>query len=195
MVKQRAHGRNFIYEFYFKGKRAIDVGCGEGEFLKFDKALIEGVDANKRVIAELTASGFKVKLASGDVLPYKDDEFEMAHCHNVIEHLSIEKARGMIQETARVLRSGGLFVLSSEVVTKKFWNTFGHVKPYPPEAVIRLFRKESREEFDEISNLESVGVFYLGDYHKNRILYFVSALLGYLTPLCRREYFLILRKK
>ena len=195
ILKSRLKGRNFLYEFYFKSKKTIDVGCGEGDFLKYDKALISGIDTNERVVKKLKAEGFHAALSSGAATPFADGEFEAAHCHNVIEHLSVDKAYGMIKETARILKSGGIFVLSSEIVTKKFWETFGHVKPYPPGAVRKLLRDESREEFEGISNLEYVGVFYLGNYHKNKFLYLISAFLGYYTPLCRREYFLVLRKK
>ncbi|MEN9621728.1 MAG: hypothetical protein RLZZ67_162 [Candidatus Parcubacteria bacterium] len=194
ILKQRLAGKNFLFEFYFKGKKTLDVGCGEGAFLGLDKALMHGVDTNSRVITRLLSEGYKTKLASGDKLPYTDEEFEALNCHNVIEHLTIDKAYGMLSESARVLKKGGYLVLSSETVTKKFWNTFGHVKPYPPESIKKLLRAESREEFEPVTGLEYVGVFYLGDYYKNKILYLLSAFFGYYTTLSRREYFVVLKR-
>jgi hypothetical protein len=47
----------------------------------------------------------------------------------VIEHLDVGAAHAMLREALRVLRPGGCLVLSSETVNKKFWETFGHVKP------------------------------------------------------------------
>ena len=85
--------------------------------------------------------------------------------------------------------------MSSEVVTKKFWGTFGHTRPYPPGSIKKLLREDSREEFETIKTFEWVNVFYLGDYYKNKILYLISAFLGYYTPIFRREYFVVLRKK
>ncbi|MFA6554482.1 MAG: class I SAM-dependent methyltransferase [Candidatus Paceibacterota bacterium] len=195
LLREKMKGRNFIYEFYFKGKRTIDVGCGGGQFLAFDKKLIHGVDLNEVVVQKLASDGFMVKVASADKIPYEDGKFEMAHCHNVIEHLIPKTAHGMLCESARVLKRGGMLVLSSEVITRKFWGTFGHTRPYPPSAVKKLLREDSREEFEPISSLEWVGVFYLGDYYSNRVMYLISAFLGYYTPLFRREYFLVLRKK
>lgn len=195
ILKERLGKRNFLYEFYFKNKKTIDIGCGGGQFLMFDKKLIHGIDLNEHVIEKLAKNGFLVRVASAERIPYSDGEFEMAHCHNVIEHLTPKIAHGMLFEAARVLKKDGLLVLSSEVVTKKFWGTFGHTRPYPPGAVRKLLREDSREEFEPISTLEWVGVFYLGDYFNNKIMYLISAALGYFTTIFRREYFLVLRKK
>lgn len=195
ILGHRVRGRSFLYEEYFKGKKALDVGCGEGAFLALGKSHLHGIDTNKRVIERLLSEGFSVRLSSGDRMPYEDGEFEAVNSHNVIEHLDVEKAYGMIRESARVLKKGGLFVLSSEVVTKKFWGTFGHVKPYPPGAIRKLLRPDSKEEFEGIADLEWAGVFYIGDYYKNKFAYLVSAFVGYYTPIFRREYYVVLRKR
>ena len=195
IIRARIAKRNFVYEFYCKGKRTLDVGCGEGEFLKNNKELMYGFDPNDRVVKRLVSEGYHVQSGTAEHMPYADGEYEVVHCHNVIEHLDIGAAYTLLTESARVLRPGGLFVLSSEVVTKKFWDTFGHVKPYPPHAIIKLFRAESREEFEGITTLDPVGLFYIGDYHRNRLVYLFRFIIGYLTPFFRREYFLVLRKR
>lgn len=195
IVRTRLRKQNFVYEFYCKDKKTLDLGCGEGEFLRNDKKNIYGVDSNQRVIEKLKKEGFQVAHSSATSLPYTEGFFEVVHCHNVIEHMDVETAYSMLTESARILASGGHLVLSSEVVTKKFWETFGHVKPYPPKAVLKLLRPDSREEFDGVFDLEPVGLFYIGDYFKNKILYLFSFCIGYYLPILRREYFLILRKK
>ncbi len=195
IISQRLKGKHFLYEFYFREKKTLDIGCGEGEFLKIDQKNIYGVDANARAIEMLSKNGFYVKQGSVTDLPYSVGEFDAVHCRNVIEHLEIEDAYRLIEEAARVLKSGGIFILASEVATKKFWTTFGHVKPYPPEAIVKLLRKESREEFEGIENLEYIDTLYFGDFFNNKLWYLISVCLAYYTPLFRREYFLILRKK
>jgi SAM-dependent methyltransferase len=195
IISKKLSGKNFIFEFYCKGKKTLDLGCGEGEFLKYDKEKMFGIDSNTRVIQRLKDEGYKVKEGSVVALPYEDGVHEIVHCHNVIEHLDVQTAYKMLEESHRVLMKGGHLILSSEVVTKKFWETFGHIKPYPPKAVLKLLRSESREEFEGISGLEKAGLFYIGDYHKNKLLYMLTFCVGYLIPFSRREYFLILRKK
>lgn len=195
IIKAKLKNKSFLYEFYFKGKKTLDIGCGEGEFLKLDKNNITGIDPNERVINSLKGEGFKVFKSGAEKMPFNDGEFEVAHCHNVIEHLDISIAYKMLFETKRILKSGGILVLSSEVVTKKFWATFGHTKPYPPEAVIKLLRPDSREEFEGLNGFEPVGLFYIGDHFNNKLLYLISFIIGYFTPCLRREYFLVLKKK
>jgi SAM-dependent methyltransferase len=195
ILHQRLAGRNFLYEFYYRGKKTLDIGCGDGLFMRFDKSLIHGFDSNGRAIRDLQASGFNAKEGSVISMPFEAASFEMAQCHNVIEHLEVDEAYKMLLEAGRILKPGGLFVLSSEIPTRKFWGTFGHVKPYPPGAVLKLLRKQSREEFEGLDQFEYAGVFYLGDYYRNKLMYLVSAISGYYTRLFRREYFLVLRKK
>lgn len=60
---------------------------------------------------------------------------------------------------------------------------------------MKLLRADSRERFDGLGGLEYAGLFYLGEYFSNKILYFLSVLVAYFTPWFRREYFLVLRKK
>jgi len=194
ILLKRLRGISFLYEFYFKGKKTLDIGCGEGEFLKHDPKLIYGVDANARAIDALKKQGFLVTEGNVKKLPFQNESFEAVHCRNVIEHLNTKDAHMLITEAARVLKSGGLFVLASEVPTKKFWDTFGHIKPYSPEAIIKLLRKESREEFEGVDTLDYVDTFYFGDFFKNKILYFLSVMIAYYLPFLRREYFLVLKK-
>ena len=54
---------------------------------------------------------------------------------------------------------------------------------------MKLMRSNSRESFEGRQEFEFLGVFYSGDYFKNKLFYLVSFTIGYFTPLLRREYF------
>jgi SAM-dependent methyltransferase len=195
ILKKRLQSKSWLVDFYFKNKKVLDIGCGEGDFVKIDKDNFYGIDINKRVVSDLQAKGLQVKLGSVDKIDYPDSFFEGIYCHNVIEHLSIDKAYDLIKESARVLAKDGLFILASELVTRKFWHTFGHVKPYPPEAVLKLLRHDSREEFEGINCFEKVGIIYFGQYFKSKAVYLVITFIAYYLPFFRREYYLVLKKK
>lgn len=194
VLRSRLAGKDFIQDYYCRGKRVLDVGCGEGEFLQRDPVHIEGVEPNEDAVKRLTARGLKVTQGGLPHLPFPDASFEVVHSRNVIEHLDIPTAYSLVREGARLLTPGGLLIIASETVTPRFWDTFGHVKPYPPKAILKLMRAESREEFDAIVGLEHVATLYLGEYHRNRVRYLFSSLIAYHLPFCRREYFLVLRK-
>jgi len=196
LISSKMRRKDFLYESFFKGKAALDVGCGEGEFLKNDPKRIVGMDANGGLVSRLSGKGFNVRAGTAAKMPFQDRSFQAVHCRNVIEHMNVDEAYAMIKECSRVLAPGGLLVLCSEMPTRKFWGTFGHVKPYPPSSIIKLLRPESREEFDPIADLEYMTVFHIGDYFRNRALYLISACIGYYLPRWfAREYFLVLRKK
>ncbi len=194
IVKKRLQKKSFLYEFYFKGKSTLDIGCGNGEFMVNDPKMFTGTDLNPDVVKRLKDRGFKADTASADRLPYADNTFEMAHCHNVIEHVTPIVAYGLVKEAMRVLKPGGMFVLSTETVNDEFWDTFGHVRPYPPTAIMKLFREKTREEFEAIRGVEKVGLFYFGNCYRNKLAYFLSAMIGYYTPLFRREFYIVLKK-
>jgi SAM-dependent methyltransferase len=194
MVRSRLTGNDFILDFYNKNGKVLDIGCGEGEFLKRNPEQIEGVDPNAAAVARLTSLGLRVTQGALPNLPFTDKSFSLVHSRNVIEHLDITTAYSLLTEGARLLVQGGFLVIASELVTKEFWDTFGHVKPYPPKAIRKLLKEESREEFPPITGLEFVATIYLGQYYRNKALYFLSSLIAYHLPLWRREYFLVLKK-
>jgi len=195
ILTNRLKKKNFLFEFYFKGKRTLDVGCGQGEFIANDPKNIIGIDINESVIESLSGQGYGVKLCGADNLSFDDGEFEAVHCRNVIEHMEISTAYRMIKEIARVLKRDGIFVLCSEMPTRHFWSTFGHVKPYPPQAIKKLIKKDLREGFEFVEGFDFINVFYFGQYFNNKIIYFLSILISYYLPLGRREYFLVLKRR
>lgn len=194
MVRSRLKKRNFLYNFYFKDKKTLDVGCGNGEFMLLDNTKMQEIDPNKEVIESLKNEGFTVQAASANSLSYSDQEFERVHCRNFIEHLYPDVAYKMLRELARVFVSWGFLILETEVITNSFWGTFGHTKPHPPGVIKKLLRGDTREKFESLRNLEYRGTFYLRHYFKFPSLYFMSSLIAYYVPFFRREYFLIIRK-
>lgn len=97
------------------GGRLLDVGCGEGQFLRrsarhFDASgvdvSIEGVEQ-----ARLASGLATISVATASELPFPDGSFAVVTCFDVLEHLGRPEAA--LAEAHRVLEPGGVIVLST----------------------------------------------------------------------------------
>ena len=102
------------------GKVIIDVGCGGGlmaeEIARIGAAVI-GIDPSPGSIAtaraHAAASGLAIdyRVGSGEHLPADDGCADAVYCVDVLEHVADLDA--VIRETARVLKSGGLYLFDT----------------------------------------------------------------------------------
>lgn len=106
----------FKYVASRKGLKILDVGCSNGEMTL---ALLKGVVANNEIYGldfEKKRSGGKIKYSAIDLekgkFPYKDNYFDVVYSNQVIEHLLNKDL--LLSESYRVLKPGGLFIVSTE---------------------------------------------------------------------------------
>lgn len=99
--------------------KILDVGCYPGHLataIKYMGFEVAGVDLLPDRISERMANrGIFVKqcdLESG-LLPFPDGAFDCVLLTEVVEHLSTQKVPCVLQEAKRVLRAGGVLVLST----------------------------------------------------------------------------------
>ncbi|MHA2347257.1 MAG: class I SAM-dependent methyltransferase [Candidatus Hodarchaeales archaeon] len=191
--------RSPIVEIYLKEKKALDIGCGAGKLLREDSENFLGIDVNERVLKIAAEKKLRVLKASGCCLPFKDDEFDAVNCDNVIEHLLPEDAYKLLVEASRVLRRGGILILRTQMAYKEIWETFSHIRPYPPKAIEKLLHSELEGYLYEVEEslvkkLTIEKILYNGKYFKNNLLRNLSNTISFFTPLNRRGYTMILRK-
>jgi SAM-dependent methyltransferase len=95
--------------------RLLDVGCGSKPYAAiFTPHVDEYVGLERRGSFELTAaaaSGAPDVYYDGGRMPFEDESFDTILCIQVIEHTPEPQA--LLEEIARVLRPGGLLVLSA----------------------------------------------------------------------------------
>lgn len=150
-----------------KGKM-LDVGCGNGEFtalFESPERELYGVDLVENNVKLAIKKGINAKKCdlNNEKLPFKDKEFDILLCSEVIEHIfDTERFAG---ELKRVLKDGGALIISVPNVacwynrgvlllgklpfyiesgsTKSFGTLFngepmGHVKAFTKKSLIEL---------------------------------------------------------
>jgi len=118
LMDSQHRGRYLWAAQFAEGRDILDAGCGTGygtEILAAAGARrAVGMDiAQEALDAARAGSRAKLELALGNLedLPFEDDSFDLAVCFEAIEH--IEGQQTAIAELHRVLRPGGVLVLSS----------------------------------------------------------------------------------
>lgn len=96
-----------------KGKLILDAGCGHGHFSKdwLKANNIIGVDLSLNMLQMARKSGIKVYQSDVLRLPFAENEFDIVFSPEVIQH--IESVDSFVTELLRVLKPGGILVLSS----------------------------------------------------------------------------------
>jgi SAM-dependent methyltransferase len=123
--------------------RAIDLGCGRGEFLDFLSGLgfeAEGVDLDAGMLAAARARGFDVRLADAttSLRALPDASRDVVSGFHIVEHLSFQTLRDMTREALRVLAPGGVLIYETpnpenvNVGIHTFHMDPTHIKPLPP---------------------------------------------------------------
>ena len=114
------------------GMDLLDVGCGPATITadlaaRVAPGRVVGLDAAsgalkaaRATLAERDLSA-RVELTDGDVmsLPFDDDTFDVAHAHQVLQHLS--DPVGALTEMRRVTRPGGIVAVRDAVYSAMTW--------------------------------------------------------------------------
>lgn len=144
----------------------IDLGCGRGEWLE---VLLEngmsgtGVDSNHAMVEESKVRGLTVQ--AGDAVEYlrnlpSESQGGVTGFH-LVEHMQIERLIELLDQTVRVLKSGGIAIFETPnpenviVSTHTFRLDPTHRFPVPP--ALLQFLAESR-------GLGSAEIIYLHPY-------------------------------
>lgn len=127
----------------FPDPRALDVGCGRGEWLELAQSFgiaAKGVDLDDGMLADCFALGLDVSKA--DAIEYlrtsPAESLAVVSGFHIAEHLPFDALRTLIKEALRALRPGGLLILETpnaeniSVGTLWFHMDPTHNRPLPP---------------------------------------------------------------
>ncbi len=129
-------------------RRAIDVGCGRGEFLEILTSQgfkARGVDVNRAMVELCSELGYDVEHSDGIAFLRSQpaDSCAVISSFHVVEHLTMEQLFAFLAESLRVLRPGGILILETPnpenlmVSTRTFYTDPTHRHPLP-SALLRF---------------------------------------------------------
>lgn len=128
-----------------RDRRILDVGCGTGTMLAHlaQYGVTEGVDADSNAVRFCHRRGVsRVSHLTTDELPFAAREFDLVTAFDVLEH--VEDDLGMLREIERVLRPGGMLLLS--VPAYRFlWGPHDEINHHKRRYVSRHVRERLRE--------------------------------------------------
>lgn len=98
-----------------KSLKILDVGCSIGEVAKFFMDMgneVYGIDVCEDALKEAEKKGVKTRFHDcEEPLPYGPETFDIVYAGQILEH--IYDTDGFLKECERVLKKGGLLILST----------------------------------------------------------------------------------
>ena len=129
-----------------KDSPVLDIGCGRGEWLELLKEngyTAKGLDSNRAMIQCCQELGLNA--IESDVIEYLTKlppaSIGVITAFHLIEHLPFRIQISLLDESLRVLKSGGLIILETPnpqnliVGACEFYNDPTHKNPIPPDAL------------------------------------------------------------
>jgi 2-polyprenyl-3-methyl-5-hydroxy-6-metoxy-1,4-benzoquinol methylase len=146
------------------GCRTLDVACGEGYGTAMLAAAgaseVVGVDIDEASVAHAAQKyGLRFERADASSLPFEDDSFDLIVSFETIEH--VQNPEAMLAQFRRVLRPGGLLVISTPNSGEYLMESGYHTRDFSSQE----FRSLLGQHFAEVKIL----------YQQNWLL---SAVLG-----------------
>jgi ubiquinone/menaquinone biosynthesis C-methylase UbiE len=97
LIRKYAHGKS------------LDVGCGTGYHLGLVQDIV-GLDPSREMLEKAKSKGKKLVHGKGEKLPFPDGGFDTVLC--LFSVLNVCDAERTVREIRRVLKSGGLAIVS-----------------------------------------------------------------------------------
>ena len=164
-IHQRLYKAYVLAEQYVGGK-LLEVGCGEGRGINVLKDKVDSyhaIDKIKNVVDKLKEKYPEVHFVHANIPPFegvKDNFYDVVISFQVIEH--IKKDRLFLEEIYRVLKPGGMALLTTPNIKKTLSRNPWHIREYTAEQLTNL----SSEVFDEVEMKGITGNKKVMDYYE-----------------------------
>lgn len=130
----------------------VDIGAGEGQFVRNTEAnkrfknlyLLDGNESTVCSLINQFPEAKSVHYLLPDKMLFEDGSVSFIHLSHIIEHLTHDQLYMALKEIDRVLKKGGILVISTPLMWNRFWDDLSHIRPYNP-AVLRNYLITSRD--------------------------------------------------
>ncbi|MEK7149193.1 MAG: class I SAM-dependent methyltransferase [Patescibacteria group bacterium] len=116
LSKKRAAIANFLIPKESREGRILDIGCGTIPLFLLNTEFREkyGIDPSVR-ISDKQKNVYlqKYDIEEGGTLPFEDNFFDTVTMLAVFEHIEQSKLPGTMREIKRVLKPGGVFIMTT----------------------------------------------------------------------------------
>lgn len=123
---------------------ALDIGCGRGEWLELlaEQGLkAKGIDLDHGMLQACFERGLDVEHNDGiaRLTELESDSIDLISAFHLVEHLSFQQLKTLIEQAYRVLTPSGLLILETPnpenlvVASSSFYMDPTHIKPIPPD--------------------------------------------------------------
>ena len=114
----------------FRGKRVLDIGCGDGYYSvyfkqKFRNAYICGIDISEEMVhlarqrARAGSVDVKFSLTDGKNLAFKSRIFDLVYIFAVLQHIDDSKFSEYVKEVARIIKQNGKLIIFEAIGKEK----------------------------------------------------------------------------
>ncbi len=156
-----------------KRNQLLDLGCGNGDFLKLAEGAdwqAVGLDFDIQALGIAEGRDVRVVAGTAESLPFGDESFNVVTLSHVLEH--IHDPFGVISEVWRVLKPGGLVWLSTPNIHSLIHRRYGRFwyslqSPYH----LVLFSENGIRELLQCANFEAISLHRRGWHVRNRMAF------------------------
>ena len=124
----RRHGEVLREAVQLAGRRALDVGCGDGALVRLMThagAEATGLEISEDKLARARAAepagGENYRAGRGEALPFGDGAFDLVVFFNSLHHVPTAAQAEALREAARVLAPGGLLYVLEPLADGPFF--------------------------------------------------------------------------
>lgn len=136
-----------IFKEKRKPGRLLDIGCGNGEFLRFADKFgwsVVGVDFDKAAVAEAKSVGFDVRVGGAEVID-SEEKFDFITLSHVIEH--VYNPGELIRTCYSLLNDGGTLWLETPNIESAGYMLYkSNWRGLEPPRHIMIFNQRSLSE-------------------------------------------------